>query len=78
MPDDYLDALSAVERAAMWQRSLESEPRPRSSRLVAETDGGGVVGFILVGPADADLDSTVGEIYAINVEATWDRLRKNV
>lgn len=65
MPDDYLDALSAPDRAAMWERALGNEPRPRAARLVAEDDGD-VIGFALVGPADHD--DAVGELYAINVD----------
>jgi len=66
MPDDYLDSLSATERAAMWRSSLESPPRPRASRLVATVEDE-VVGFALVGPASSDADAGVGELYAINV-----------
>lgn len=70
MPDEYLDALSESARATMWRQSLENEPRPRprSSRLVAEADGGAVIGFIVVGPAGTDPDAEIGEVYAINVE----------
>ena len=68
MPDDYLDALSAEERADMWRDGLQRPPRPRSTRLVAEHDDGTVVGFVLAGPADGDAASDLGEIYALNVD----------
>ena len=68
MPDDYLDALSEDERAAMWRQSLEGEPRPRSARLVAATDDGAVVGFAVVGPEGGDVEAATGELYAINVD----------
>ena len=68
MPDAYLDGLDEDERAGMWRRSLENPPRSRSLRLVGESAAGGVAGFILVGPADADPEATVGELYAINVD----------
>ena len=53
MPDGYLDALSEADRAAMWRQRLEHGPAPRSSRLVAEAEDASVVGFIVVGPAEA-------------------------
>jgi ribosomal protein S18 acetylase RimI-like enzyme len=67
MPDEYLDALSNVERATMWREALEQGPRARSSRLVAEVDDE-MVGFAIVGPAAGDLESPIGELYAINVD----------
>ena len=67
MPDAYLDALSPAERSAMWLQALGAAPSSRRARLVVEADGV-VVGFALVGPADGDPASEVGELYAINVD----------
>ncbi len=68
MPDDYLDSLSADERAERWRTALEQPPGSRRSRLVVEDATGTVIGFILVGPEDGDEDSTTGELFAINVD----------
>lgn len=68
MPDEYLDGLSIDERARMWAEGLEREPRPRFARRVAVDDGGEVVGFIIVGPADGEADAEEGEVYALNVD----------
>jgi GNAT superfamily N-acetyltransferase len=67
MPDDYLDSLSAEDRATMWRDALQSPPRPRATRLVAEVNGE-VAGFALVGPAGGDEGADMGELYAINVD----------
>jgi ribosomal protein S18 acetylase RimI-like enzyme len=64
MPDDYLDGLSAEQRADMWHRALD-RPRGHPSVLVGERDGQ-VLGFAAVGPARDD--EQLGEIYAINVD----------
>ena len=48
MPDGYLDALEASERAAGWERALGRE-RPRGAVLVAER-AGEVVGFAALSP----------------------------
>ena len=68
MPDDYLDSLSADERAGMWRTALEQPPGPRRSRFVVEDASGTVIGFILVGPEDGDDDTSTGELFAINVD----------
>ena len=67
-PDEYLSALSVDERASMWRQALATEPVPRGMRLVGESDGGGVVGFALVGPEGGEADAQTGELYAINVD----------
>jgi ribosomal protein S18 acetylase RimI-like enzyme len=67
MPDEYLDSLSATDRAQMWRQALESGDRPRSRRLVAEDESGTIVGFVIVGPAEGDLASSTGEVFALNV-----------
>jgi ribosomal protein S18 acetylase RimI-like enzyme len=63
MPDAYLDALSADDRAELW-RGAVARPRARASILVVEREGQ-VVGFAALGPAGVD-DS--GELYSINVD----------
>lgn len=68
MPDDYLDSLSATERAAMWRQGLATDPRPRCARLVAVADAGDVIGFAMVGPAGGEEAAVDGELYAINVD----------
>ncbi len=68
MPDAYLDGLSIEERSRMWKEALQRPFRPRSSLLVAEDEGGKVVGFINVGPADGDADSETGQVFALNVD----------
>jgi ribosomal protein S18 acetylase RimI-like enzyme len=74
MPEEYLDGLSADERAQMWTEALERLPRARSARFVAEDEMGKVVGFITVGPADGNPDSEEGEVYALNVDPDcWQR-----
>jgi GNAT superfamily N-acetyltransferase len=64
MPDDYLDGLSAEERAAGWRRALGRD-RDRDPVLVAER-ADRVVGFAVVGPARDP--AAAGELYAINVD----------
>jgi ribosomal protein S18 acetylase RimI-like enzyme len=71
MPDDYLDLLSAEERAEMWSTALEQPPGPRRSRLVVEDASGTAIGFILVGPEEGDDDTPTGELYAINVDPDY-------
>lgn len=74
MPDEYLDGLSADDRATMWAEGLQRPPRARSARFVAEDETGNIVGFITVGPADGVPDSEDGEVYALNVDPEcWGR-----
>lgn len=68
MPDDYLDSLSAEERAEMWRSALEQPLGPRRARFVVEDTSGVVIGFILVGPEDGDDETTTGQLFAINVD----------
>jgi ribosomal protein S18 acetylase RimI-like enzyme len=69
MPDEYLDGLSAQERAQMWSDTLA---RHDDSRAIVVVHDGEVVGFAAVGPA-ADAPST-GELYSINIEPDrWGR-----
>lgn len=68
MPDEYLDGLEVGDRVRMWEEGLGRPTRPRSARLLAEDAEGTVTGFITVGPSDGNVDSEVGEVYALNVE----------
>jgi ribosomal protein S18 acetylase RimI-like enzyme len=64
---ESLAGLSVEERMQMWQRAL-AEPEPRARLLVAEIDGGQIVGFIRGGPIrgeEAELLGTEAEIYAV-------------
>lgn len=73
MPDDYLDSLSADDRAEMWRTSLAGERSSNRVRLVAEK-GGLAVGFALLGPEAAEAEAVRGELYAINVDPDhWGR-----
>jgi ribosomal protein S18 acetylase RimI-like enzyme len=63
MPDDYLEGLSAEDRADMWERAMD-RPRGHPSLLVVEREGQ-VLGFACVGPADTE---NTGELTAINVD----------
>ena len=64
---EALAGLSVEERAQLWRRAL-AEPEPRARLLVAESDGGEIVGFIRGGPIrgkGAELLGTEAEIFAI-------------
>jgi ribosomal protein S18 acetylase RimI-like enzyme len=64
---DALAGLSVEERMQMWQRAL-AELEPRAKLLVAETDGGEIVGFIRGGPIrgkEPELLGAEAEIFAI-------------
>jgi ribosomal protein S18 acetylase RimI-like enzyme len=67
MPEDYLKSLTVAGRAALWAEALTNPPRPRRTRFGAEKDGR-IVGFIVVGPADGDATTPLGEVYALNVD----------
>ncbi len=74
MPDAYLDSLSVDERATMWREWLASPPRQRFARWVAESAGGDVVGFCMVGPEGGDDAAVGGQLYVINVDPDhWGR-----
>ena len=69
LPEDHLEKLSVDEREAMWRGGL-SEPRPGWGCIVAEDDGGRVVGFAGFGsPEDATTAPYgAGELYAIYLD----------
>lgn len=67
MPDAYLDGLSVSDRLAMWSRIL-ARPAPRSTVLVAETDGA-IAGFVMAGPSgDDDASAATAQLFTIYVE----------
>src|SRR5205807_3562697 len=68
MPDDYLDNLSASERAAMWRAVVEQADRSPSRLLIIE-DEGSILGFACFGPAGHD--ESVGELYSMNIDPDW-------
>jgi len=64
---EALAGLSVEERVQLWQRAL-AEPEPRARLLVAEADGGEIVGFIRGGPIrgkGTELLATEAEIFAV-------------
>ncbi len=69
VPDSLFDRLTVQVRTEQWTRFHELSP-DRSVVLIAETDGGEVVGMAALGPTrDEDLNpETVGEIRAIYVD----------
>jgi len=66
LPDEFLDGLDPVTRAARWRAILAGELGPVST-FVAERERR-VVGFASCGPARDDDSSGAGEVYAIYVE----------
>jgi L-amino acid N-acyltransferase YncA len=63
LPDQLVDSLSAIVRAAMWQGALEREPPV--SLVVAEVAHGDLVGFAGGGPRRGDSPPHDAEVYAI-------------
>jgi GNAT superfamily N-acetyltransferase len=72
MPDEYLDALSAEERAEMWRGLLS---RPDGSPVAVAVLDGQVVGFATVGAERTEGEpSASGELYAMNLDPdVWGR-----
>lgn len=67
MPDDYLDALRAEDRANMWRSIIEAD-RPGIQRRVIEVESG-IVGFAVYGVEQGTVDDpAVGELIAINLD----------
>ncbi|MBK4737237.1 GNAT family N-acetyltransferase [Noviherbaspirillum pedocola] len=66
MPQDFLDAMDHPRRLESWRRALSmSGPQVFT---VAEDESGTVAGFCVCGPSrDADANSSIGEIIALNV-----------
>ncbi|EIM25825.1 GNAT family N-acetyltransferase [Microvirga lotononidis] len=63
---EALAGLSVEERMQMWQGAF-AQPDPRAKLLVAQTDDGGIVGFVRGGPIreGAEQLGTEAEIFAI-------------
>jgi ribosomal protein S18 acetylase RimI-like enzyme len=77
MPDAYLDGLDVAQRERAWAERLGAAERDRPGRTLVAEDGGRVVGFAGVGPAeDDDAGPTTGEVYAIYVSP--ERLRQGI
>lgn len=75
MPDGYLDALTAAERADYWREGLSRPPAARTVRLVAVDAADVPVGFLFGGGAggDPDPEAVEGEVYVLNVHPDhWD------
>ena len=62
MPDAYLDGLDVAQRERAWGERLGAAVGDRPGRTLVAEDGGRVVGFAGVGPADDDdAEPTTGE-----------------
>lgn len=62
VPQPYLDGLSVSKRAVAWGEELTMP----SHRLIVAEENERIKGFVSFGPSrDTDVDSSVGEIYAI-------------
>jgi ribosomal protein S18 acetylase RimI-like enzyme len=71
LPDDYLDALQASDRAARYTFGDRRPDRPAT--IVAITDEA-VRGFATTGPSRDDDGSSAGELYSIYVDpGSWGR-----
>ncbi|MEK7410649.1 MAG: GNAT family N-acetyltransferase [Actinomycetota bacterium] len=70
MTDDYLDGLSADERAAMWERAISA---PAGPHVLVAAIGDEVIGFASFGAEPNQLSGRgIGELYAINLDpAHW-------
>jgi RimJ/RimL family protein N-acetyltransferase len=70
MPDDYLDGLSADDRASMWRRHIETGGGDGLLVIVADDD---VAGFAAFGQChDGNGAAEAGQLHAINLDpAVW-------
>jgi ribosomal protein S18 acetylase RimI-like enzyme len=69
IPDEFLDGMSIERRTARWHEILSRSADLQEHVLVADVDGK-IVGFCVVGRSrDEDADETVGELYAIYIDA---------
>jgi ribosomal protein S18 acetylase RimI-like enzyme len=67
MPDAYLDAMSADERAKSWRERIPTFAERRQALAVVLDDGGEIVGFAGCGPPRLKELAADGEIYMINI-----------
>jgi GNAT superfamily N-acetyltransferase len=67
LPPDQRDRMNAERAAAVWDATI-AEPPPGTAVLVAEDEGGDVVGLACAGRArDDDVAESSGELYALYV-----------
>ena len=64
VPDEHLAGLSYDDREAVWGQIL-SRDKPAQCNMVAETEGGDIVGFAGGGPEREGDEVYRGELYAI-------------
>ena len=65
MPQEHLDALSVADRERTWAETLRADDPDRTLVYVAETDDGGIVGFVAGGRERAGDPELHGEISAL-------------
>ena len=70
IPQDYLDGLDPGRRSETWRRVMQETRPSQGGLLVAEAEGGEIVGFAAFGPSrDSDTRPQVtGEVFAIYVD----------
>lgn len=73
VPESYLANLSAVVRAGEWRELLEHQDRSRFV-LVAQGEGGEICGFAAAGPEREGEPGYAGELYALYLRPTHQRL----
>lgn len=73
LPDDVLAGLSVERRAEMWRRAAGQSGRDGRSLTVAQ-DGDRIVGFAAGGPVQTPDPVYTGELYAIYLLASHQRL----
>lgn len=69
MPDEYLDGLSAEQRATSWARGMARPDAPDQARFVVEADDGVVVGFAVTGFTRSG--EGTGELQVLNVDPDY-------
>jgi GNAT superfamily N-acetyltransferase len=65
MPDAYLDALSAEDKAAGWAASLGRQDMRGKRTLVVEDAEDGVIGYATVGPETGSNDGLLYLMYVL-------------
>ncbi|MHA7264665.1 GNAT family N-acetyltransferase [Arthrobacter sp. TMN-37] len=69
MTDEFLDGMDLDRMSDGWRRGIAT-PAEGTVPLLAEV-AGEVVGFVIVGPPDADAEPGTGQLYALNVHPSW-------
>lgn len=76
VPASVLDAVTDEMAQTQWSAAITAPPTPRHRVLVA-TEGDFVVGFVALGPAEPDPDTSVGDgvldVTTLLVEPRWGR-----